>query len=219
MKKKILIAGAGGFGLEVAEYLLADSVRGYLSGYEVCGALDDRFRCGDDFIAGLKIVGGIAGYQPQADEYIVLALGQIAHRVKLGQALKQYGARFFSYVHSSCYVSPTVELGEGVVVAPNCIINARTRIGDFAVVNVFSSIGHGADVGAYSVLSPYAALNGDAKVGARCFLGTRATVFPGVKLGDDCTVDSHSYVKKDAANASIISHRGEYRVDINRLIK
>lgn len=219
MKKRILIAGAGGFGLEVAEYLLADNAGGYLSGYEVHGALDDGRHQGDDFIAGLKIVGGISNYQPHADEYIVLALGQVAHRVKLGQALKQHGARFFSYVHSSCYVSPTAELGEGIVVAPNCIINAHARIGDFAVVNVFSSIGHGAEVGAYSVLSPYVALNGDANVGARCFLGTRATIFPRVKLGDDCTVDSHSYVKKDAANASIISHRGEYRVDINRLIK
>jgi acetyltransferase-like isoleucine patch superfamily enzyme len=67
------------------------------------------------------------------------------------------------------------------------------------------------------VLSPYAALNGGAVLGDQGFLGTRATVFPGVVLGERCTVDSHSCVRKDVPERSIVSQRADHRILRNRL--
>lgn len=219
MKKKIIVAGAGGFGLEIAEYLLEDIASGHLQDCEFSGALDDTQKDGTPFVGSSSVIGDISSYQFDSDEYVVVALGVVADRIKVTQTLEQNGARFYSYVHSSCYVAKSAVLGQGVIVAPNSVVNAEAEVGDFCAINVFSSIGHNSLVGAYSVLSPYSALNGHAKIGERCFLGTRATVFPGVEIGDNCTVDSHSYVKKNAPAAHIISNRGEYSVQLNRLIK
>ncbi|WP_341675061.1 acetyltransferase [Niveibacterium sp. SC-1] len=219
MTRRLIVAGAGGFATELVEYLLQDIAAGHLQGCEVAGVLDDF---PDRFYSksGLEVplLGGIQDYAFRADEYALVALGTPRDRSTVVARLKQNGARFFTYVHSSCYLARNARLGEGVVACPNAIINANAEVADHVALNIASSVGHGAVVGAFSVLSPFAALNGNARIGERCFLSTRATVFPRVSLGNDCTVDVHSYAKASTEDGMIITHRGTYQVLENRML-
>lgn len=217
--RQIVIAGGGGFGLQIAQYLLSDVACGRLPDCKLRGLIDDSFEDAPTArYFPLPYLGTIRGYRPREDDAVLIAIGLPKGRRIVHQNLVKAGARFMTYVHGSSYVAQDAELGEGVVVFPNSVINSKAVIGDFAVINAFCSIAHGAVVGEFSILSPYAALNGDAHIGADCFLGTRATIFPKVSIGDFCTVDSHAFAKATTGDRKMISNRGQYLVLDNRLI-
>lgn len=215
----IVVAGGGGFGYEVVEYIRKDIANGSLRDVELRGYIDDEEDAFRRSPIPLPYLGTISSYKPSADEYIVIAIGQPTEKKKVVSKLQAIGCRFISYVHSSVYVSSSAKIAEGVVICPFCVVNSGTVIEDFVMLNVFCSIGHGAVVGEFSVLSPYSALNGDSSIGGGCLLGTRATVFPRTHVGNDCIIDTHSFVKMDVADKSIITNRSKYMVLNNRLIK
>lgn len=215
--KSVVIAGGGGFGYEVAEYIYQDISRGLLQDVQLRGFIDDQDDASKRSPIPLPYLGTITSYTPKIDEYIVLAIGQPSVKKNVVRKLKAAGSSFFTYVHSSVYVSSSANIGEGTIICPFCIVNSGSNIENFVTVNVYSCIAHGALVGQFSVLSPYSALNGDSKIGEACFLGTRATLFPRTTIGNNCIVDSHSYVKFDAGDNSLITNRGKYTVLNNRL--
>lgn len=215
--KSIVIVGGGGLGYEVAEYMRQDIENGFLQDVELRGVIDDEEDACRRSPITLPYLGTIRSYKPMLDEYVVLAIGQPSIKKEVVRQLQSVGSSFITYVHSSAYVSLSAKIGAGVLVCPFCVVNSGTVIEDFVMLNVFCSIGHGAVVGEFSVLSPYSALNGDSSIGSGCFLGTRATVFPRTKTGNNCIVDSHSYVKFDTPDNSIITNRGKYAVLKNRL--
>jgi UDP-3-O-[3-hydroxymyristoyl] glucosamine N-acyltransferase len=215
---RILIAGGGGFGLELHGYIAADIAAGRLPDHELAGVLND----GEDCellrkVPGTPYLGSIADYQPLPGDAVVIAQGSVAGRHKIGALMRERGARLLTYVHPSAWVSTSATLGEGVLVCPGSIVNAGAEVQDNVAINVLCSVGHGARIGPDSVLSPYCALSGDSELGACGFMGTRATLFPKVVLGRDCIVDAHSAVKQSTPDNKIISVRGQYLVLDNRL--
>jgi len=210
---RIVIAGGGGFGLELYGYLCQDLASGRLTGHTFAGVLDDGGDC--ELLrktAGATYLGPIREYRPHADDRIAIAVGSVAGRRKIAAMLREHGARLFTYTHGSCWISPTSSLGEGTLVCPNSIVNAGAVVEENVVVNVFCSVGHGAHIGANSVLSPYCSLSGDSRLGEGCFMGTRATLFPKVGMGAGCVVDAHSAVKQSVSDETTVSRRGQYLV-------
>lgn len=215
--KSIVIAGGGGFGYEVSEYLRQDISSGFLHDVELKGVIDDEEEASLRAPISLPYLGTIRSYVPSPDDYVVLAIGKPSIKKKVVRQLQSVGSLFFSYVHSSVFVSSSAKIGEGSIICPFCVLNSGILIEEFVTLNVFCSIGHGAFVGEYSVLSPYSALNGDSSIGSGCFLGTRATVFPRTCVGSNSIIDTHSFVKMDTDGHSIITNRGKYMVLKNRL--
>ena len=213
--KNLIFVCAGGFFLELLEYVSHDISNDHLKNLNIKGIIDDAEGLVYDNIHNL---GSIIDYIPQDDDIFIIALGSPVIRSKIYLALKNKGASFFTYIHSSVWVSPSAEIGEGVIICPFSIINANAKVADNVAINVHASVGHEANIGESCVLSPYAAINGSASLGAMSFMGTRTTIFPTIKVGIKCIVDTHSYVKFNAEDKSIISLRSEYKVVKNRLI-
>lgn len=212
--KNLILVGAGGFFLELYDYLQADVQA--LQHIRLKGVLDDATDCAQQLLPHL---GAVADYEPQADDLFLITIGNVLHRKRCYDLLKQKGAAFYTYIHPTAIVARSAEVAEGCILAPYSVVNARALVAANVAVNVHCSIGHESTIGFSSVLSPYAAVNGNAKVGDLCFLGTRSTIFPGKSLGDKGIVDSHSYVKSDAPEKSIVSLRGDYLVVHNRLMR
>lgn len=210
---RILIAGGGGFGLELHDYIAADIAAGRLPGHVLVGLLDDGEYCElGRKLPQLAHRGTLQSYQPAPGEAVVIAVGQPEGRQKMARILHGRGARLLTYVHPSAWVAPSASVGEGAVICPNSIVNAGAAVEGNAVINVFCSIGHGARVGAHSVLSPYCSLSGDAALGECGFMGTRATLLPKTSLGRHCIVDAHTAVKQSTPDNKIVSARGRYLV-------
>ena len=208
-KKKLILVGGGGFFLEVSEYISASNdayVFGYLAAKRSSGVLD------------VDYLGDVSQAENHTDCYFLITIGNPQTRSRIYNLLKD-ACKFYTFIDSRAIVSRSAVIAEGAVICPNVILNARCTLEPNVVINVNASVGHEAYVGESSVLSPYAALNGSSKIGKMCFLGTRATVFPGRILGDSCIVDTHSFVKSDVPEKSIVSTKTEYLVLKNRLMR
>lgn len=212
---RILIAGGGGFGLEMYSYL--SSAPASAEQPATIGILNDGPDCEVlRRIPQAQYCGTIKDYQPEPGDAVTIAIGDSAARRRLADTLRARGARLLTYIHPSALIADSATIGEGAIICPYSIVNAYARVGENAAVNVFCSVGHGAAVGAHSVLSPYCSLNGDSVLGECGFMGTGATLFPKVVLGAHCVVDAHSPVRQSAADRKVISMRGQYLVLDNR---
>jgi UDP-3-O-[3-hydroxymyristoyl] glucosamine N-acyltransferase len=205
----VVIAGAGGFALEVFDYVSSQARHG---GPAVAGFVDDSPSRALPKGIGSEHFGKIADYRPVAGQVVVVAIGSVTSRRAVLQTLWSNAVATPAFVGADVIVSPASIVGTGSIICPFSIINRNAELHDGVLVNVHCSVGHGAQVGAHSVLSPFAALNGDSAVGAGCFLGTRATIYPRIRIGDDCVVDSHCGVRANAESGQMISSRGAYVV-------
>ncbi|AGW92514.1 MULTISPECIES: acetyltransferase [Cupriavidus] len=209
----VVIAGAGGFALEIFDYLYEESLAG---GPAVAGFIDDAPGKVPDGVP-LPHLSSVADFRAAPGQVVVVAIGMVRARRAVSMRLAGNGVALPAYVHGAAIVSRHARLGTGVLVCPLGIINRNAMMEDGTLAGVHCSVGHGARVGAYSILSPFAALNGDASVGEGCFLGTRATIYPRIHIGRECVVDSHCGVRANAPERQMISSRGTYQVNPLRL--
>lgn len=201
----VVIAGAGGFGLEIYDYLEEQT---QLGGPPVAGFIDDT----PGALLAAGYLGTIEDFCAEPDQVVVVAIGSVAGRRAVLKRLWQRGVLTPPFVANHALVSSAATLGMGTVVCPFSLINREARVGQGIVINVYCSVGHGATVGDHSILSPYSALNGNAAIGSDCFLGTRATIYPKVRIGNNCIVDSHAGVRANTGDWQMISCRGNYVV-------
>ncbi|MCS3831917.1 sugar O-acyltransferase (sialic acid O-acetyltransferase NeuD family) [Aeromonas veronii] len=212
----LIFVGAGGFFLELYEYIANDINTGILKDLTIKGAIDDKT---PDKLLAIPYLGTVGAYQPLESDIFVIAIGNVGYRETVYNKLKDKSVSFLTYIHPTALVSPSARLGEGVIVCPFSIINAAAVVNENVAINVNVSIGHEAFVGSHSVLSPYGALNGVARIGKKVFLGTRSTVFPGVSVGDECVIDSHSAVRKNADKQFFLSDRANFLAVKNRFLR
>lgn len=211
----IVIAGAGGFGLEILDYLEQELHNTDIS---ITGFIDDNPLSMQSLNLNYPYLGSIAEFKAAKKQGVLVAIGSVKARQAVLQKLWNNKVTTPSYIHPTSLISPTAQLGKAVIVCPYSIINRNTIVKDGVVINVHCSIGHGASIGNYSILSPYVALNGDSSIGDHCFLGTRATIYPRIRIGNLCIVDSHTGVRHHSEERHMISSRGTYQTSLIRTI-
>jgi sugar O-acyltransferase (sialic acid O-acetyltransferase NeuD family) len=216
----IFIAGGGGFGLEMYDFITTRPGAIKRAEHEVIGILDGSPGCEVlQHASRAEYRGTIKDFSPRPGDTVAIAIGNAFVRRKIADMLRARGARLLTYIDPTALIAPSSTIGEGAIICAYSIVNAEASVGENVLVNVFCCIGHGAQVGAHSVLSPYCSLSGDSAMGECGFMGTRATLFPKVVLGVGCTVDAHSAVRQSAPDRKIISVRGQYLVLDNRMAR
>jgi sugar O-acyltransferase (sialic acid O-acetyltransferase NeuD family) len=190
---RVFVVGAGGFGVEVASYVLDLSRTGQQ--VTLAGFVDDGLRPGQP-VAGVdvRVVGGTQDCGLASDARFVVAIGHPGTRSEVSQRLARRGAEFIALVHPRSYVSETAAVGPGCVVAPFAFVGPRARLEQGVALNVHVSVGHDAEVGAYSVLSPFTAISGHAVLGARVFIGSHGTLVPRAVVEQDAVVSAGAVV-------------------------
>jgi acetyltransferase EpsM len=160
MKRRILIAGAGGHARVVAETV------GLLGTWEIMGFLDDRVPVGTvvfqdrEVVAPLEQALDVAG----PDDAFVVALGDNQARRRIFERLAA-GRSAATIVHPFSFVSPGSRLGEGTVVLAgavvsrdcvvgrNCIVNARVLVDHDSAIGDHCHLAQGAVIGSNVLLS------------------------------------------------------------------
>lgn len=214
--KNLVIVGAGGYFLELFEYITCDINNTRIEDVFIKGVLDDR---SPEMPLPTSYLGTIDDYTIEKDDIFLIAIGNVQHRENIFNKLKAKSASFFTYIHPSALVSPSAVLGEGTIVCPMSVVNARAIVAENVSINVHASVGHEVKVGEHSVLSPYCALNGAASIGRKVFVGTRSTIFPIVSVGNDCIIDSHTAVRKSTGAQLLLSDRANFVSVKNRFMR
>lgn len=191
----VLILGAGGHGLVVADALLA-------SGRQVAGFLDIDPAARGGSRLGLPVLGddSLLSDFPAGTVALANGLGSVAmpasrRAIYLSRVAEDY--EFATVLHPGAIVSPHAVLGQGVQVMAGAVIQPEARIGDNVLVNTRASVDHGCDIGSHSHLAPGCILSGDVRLGQNCHVGSGAVIIQGIELGHGTVVGAGAVVIGD----------------------
>lgn len=186
--RRVVVIGAGGHAKVVIEAIRA------LNG-EVMGLIDPA--PATHSVLGVPVLGDdtmLSGLRAQGLNVVVVALGDNLLRECVGRRVQEMGFVLPTVVHPSALVSPSAELGMGVVVMARAVVGTEVTVGDLAIVNTGAVLDHDSRLSIAAHVAPGCALAGNVWVGDRTLIGVGSAVRPGIRIGADVIVGAGSAV-------------------------
>lgn len=193
--KRLVIIGAGDLGQQIAHFVTTDCQ------FEVVGFVDD-WQAKGSVVNGIPVLGCI-------DDLLTIYRNGVFDETLIGVGYKHFqfrkslyekykgGVPFATFVHSSCYVDPTAEIGRGVVVYPRCIIDRNALIKDNVFINWGTGIGHDAVMESHSFVAAMVLIAGLSHVGEMCMIGNGTVTIDHIQIADSTTIGGGSVVVKN----------------------
>ena len=188
-----LIVGAGGFGREVFSWT-SGQLRVTQSS-SLVGFLDDDPESLAQFPSLTERWSGpISTYSPQPGDRLLMAIGDPASKLAVGDALRKRGALFASFVHPTAVIAHDVRIGVGCIICPFAVVCCNVRFGDFVSMNVGAVAGHDSVIGDGCTLSPHCDVAGQACLKRGVFLGCQTAILPKTQIGEFARIGAGSVV-------------------------
>lgn len=192
--KKIVIAGAGGFGRELLQWI--KDINEKTLTWEILGFIDDNLNALDGVETDAKVVGTIKDYVGKEDEEVALAFGSPELKRKIVSILKAKGATFATIIHPTALLSPFAHYGEGFIMFPYSKLSCNSTVGDFVTL-LSTPIGHDNVIGDYTVISGGCNIVRNVKIGQDVFLAAGVCIAQDVVIGDGAYLGLGSVILKD----------------------
>jgi len=192
MAERVILIGAGGHGKVIADVVSA-------AGDEVVGFLDDnreRKMCGS-----YPVLGAVKDVHRFSDCRFIVSIGSNGVRRKIAEAFPS--VHWYTAIHPSAVISPSVKIGKGTVVMPCVVINAEAEIGCHCIINTAAVVEHENRIGDYVHISPRAALAGNVTVGEQSHIGIGACVRNNITICAGCTIGAGAAVVKDITQSGV----------------
>lgn len=197
--KNIIVACAGGYGIEIYNEIIANNIEAKKDGkeqpYNFLGFLSDVPVDLEEKNVHEKIIGTIKDWKPSGDEYVIVGLAKPDQKRKVYDLLEKQGAKFISIVSPYAIVAKNSNIGIGCIITGGSIISGGVSIGDFVNING-SMLYSGAEIGNYSTTTGYTVVE-NAHVGEGVFIGTKAVVSEGCNIGDWSQIYAGSVVTEN----------------------
>ncbi|MGH9268764.1 MAG: NeuD/PglB/VioB family sugar acetyltransferase [Acidimicrobiales bacterium] len=188
----LYVVGAGGFGRETLDALLA--------GGETPSAFLDERRAGET-CRGLPVLS--VDDAPTGSEFVV-GIAEPSVRRRLVATLLSRGLAPRAVVHPAAVVGPETELGQGAVVLALAHISSNVQLGAHGQVNYGATIGHDALLGDFTTVLPGANIAGGVILEEDVTVGSNACILPGRRVGRGAVVGAGAVVTKDVAGGSVV---------------
>ena len=128
-------------------------------------------------------------FEQRNDEIeFIIANGTPVNRKRIWNILKDAGMRFTNLIDPSSIISPTAQLGEGIIITPFSTISSDAVLCDNVLVQSYVRVGHDIYVGNNSVLSANVGIGGKTKVGNETYIGMGAVIRDELVIGDNVIV-------------------------------
>lgn len=123
-----------------------------------------------------------------------VAIGDAEIRKRITLSLEAAGFTLVTLIHPSAVVSPSAQLGMGVLVCPGAVVNADAQIGKGCIVNTGAVVEHECSIGDFSHIAPRAALGGGVVLGPCCQVCLGAVVADHITVGGYTTIGAGAAV-------------------------
>ena len=134
---------------------------------------------------------------PVNDSEIVITVGDPNIKELLYDRVKLEGYHLANIIHNLAWVSPTAQLGEGVILRAGVVVNSNVLIGNNVTIQENSCIGHDSQIGDNCHISSMVATGGFAKIGRNNFIGIGTGLRDRVSVGDMNVIGMGTVVTKD----------------------
>ena len=198
---EFIIIGAGGHGRELLEIVERSGW-----GSQCLGFADDAPSPVNQSKLehlGYPLLGSVE-WAAQSDLQCLLGIGDSATRRRL---ISQLGGadRALTVIDPSAWISPSAQLGAGVVCCQNVVVTTSATIGENSLLNVGVTVQHDTVIGADCTLSPGVFVNGDVQIGSGVFVGTGAIIARGVSVADGAIIGAGATVLSDVSENSFVA--------------
>lgn len=198
-KKKILIIGAGQFGIIVSN-ILKNSKE-----FEIIGFIDNNSKKLNKKINKIKVVGTDKKLNFYKKKKINLAIA-IFDTKKRNQIIKRYqngGFLFPKIFHNSCNIEKNVKIGKGTIITNSSIVLNNTTIGKFCLIGSGIKILHHVSIADNCVIGGGTTVGSNVQIEKNVFVGVGA-VFASkkIKVGKNSYVCSGSVVMNNIRERS-----------------
>ena len=194
------IVGAGGFGRETLDALLAfDLWRGFAD------EPPSTVRFVDEMLAG-RTVRGIDVIAPQEvhDGRYVVAIANPEVRHRLADELQSRGLRPFTVVHPRAIIGPETTVAPGCVVLGGAHASSSVRLAQHVQVNYNATVGHDAVLEEFVTVLPGANVAGATHIQAGATIGSNACVLQGLTVGPKATVGAGAVVTRNVPGRAVV---------------
>lgn len=139
--------------------------------------------------------------------YIGLGYKHLCLRKEITDSMIRLNLRFPSIIHHTCYMHPSVSIGNGTVIYPMCNIGFSVNIGNGVIINNSCTLSHNSIIGDGSFVSPSVTFCGGAKLGNSSFVGAGTLISNEVTIGNQVNIGIGSVITRDIGdNQSVIGN-------------
>ncbi|MDO8967508.1 NeuD/PglB/VioB family sugar acetyltransferase [Algoriphagus sp.] len=186
----MVIAGAGGHGMEVFEVLKKSKFGNFI--------FFDENPSKSSPYPEIPMISNPENLKNalKQDPYFVLGVGNPVARERLHSFLIYSGGKYRTVLSNSSHVSSDL-ISNGFEAMEFSYIGPKCKFGTGVLINTRANVHHECEIGSFSEIGPGAMLLGAVKVGAKCRIGAGAVILPGLKLGDNVVVGAGAVVTKD----------------------
>jgi sugar O-acyltransferase (sialic acid O-acetyltransferase NeuD family) len=195
--QSIVILGAGGFGREVLDIIIAQNK--VSKRWEILGFVDENTELKGKVLNGYPVLGSFDWFSKidLKEIRVVCAIGDNISKKKVVEKAKGVGLRFANVVHPSVIMTEFVTLGEGVIICAGCILTNQITIGNHVIINLDVTIGHDSIIEDFCTLSPGVHISGRNKIGEGANVGTGAVTIQGITIGRWSIIGAGAVVAQD----------------------
>ena len=186
MNKELIIIGAGGHGLVVADIAKQN-------GYQKIAFLDDN----KEKVYDYPIIGNSSEEVKYRDSDFFVAIGNNSVREHFVTALEEKDINVISLIHPSSIIAGDVVIGNGTVIMAGAVINCKSKIGKGVILNTGCTVDHENIIGDYVHLSPGCHTSGQVVIQKETWLGTGSIVINNIEICEGCTVGAGCVVISD----------------------
>lgn len=187
----IYIVGAGGFGRETLDALLAAT-----SGENA--SREPTIRFVDEHLAGTTVRGleVVSGQEATSGRYVI-AIANPTVRRRFAEQLAAGGLVPISIIHPRAIIGPETEMQAGCVVLGGAHVSSSVVLGQHVQVNYNATIGHDAVLEGFVTVLPGANVAGSTSIHSGATIGSNACVLQSLTVGTDATVGAGAVVTRD----------------------
>ena len=209
----LVLYGAGGSGREIA--LTVEKINAVKPTFNLLGFIDDDESKVGVVMNGVQVLGGFDWIVEHKDSVACCCtFGFPKIRKTVYEKLIAAGIKLATIISPEAKVGPTVEIGEGSIIAANVSMTTNCKVGIGVFLNEGASVSHDCVVGNYVVSNPLAQISGGSTVGNEVMLGGMCFLCPKTKVGDGAVVAPLSAVYGRVKAGTHVIGKPAHRIDI-----
>lgn len=199
----MIIIGAKGFALEVAEIILENQPDSPLFFYDDIHPYEDPKILGKYPI--IQNYDALAAIIQSKENLFTLGIGNPHKRYTLYQKLIELGAKCNSTICNTAFISSIqTYIGEGSNILAGAVISNHVEIGKACLIYFNAILTHGCKIQDFVEISPGAILLGNCQIGAYSHIGAGAKILPNIKIGQNVIVGAGAVVTKDVPDNAVV---------------